>query len=97
MITEWEVRTTRKEPSCKLTDEEKWKCVAIWLNRLYIASIKEEAPEIPCGECPLYFGKCGKDVPPPENFKVIEQFTGEGTIVSPLINQRTVPMWTSSV
>lgn len=69
-----------------LTEKEKWECTAKWLNALYIAFCKNEEVEIPCAACPYHMEKCGENVPPPANFKVMEKHTGDGTIVSCLFD-----------
>lgn len=69
-----------------LTENEKMECTVKWLNALYRAWFKKEEVKLPCAEC-RHFGKeCSKNDPPQENFKVLEQFTGEGTVISPLID-----------
>lgn len=68
-----------------LSDEDKMKCTIRWLNTLYTAWVKEERAAIPCGKCKHYPKECNENVPTPTNFKILEQFAGEGTVVSTLI------------
>lgn len=69
-----------------LTEKEQIECTVKWLNALYGAWIKKEEVKIPCAEC-RHFGKeCSKNDPPQANFKVLEQYTGEGSVISFLIN-----------
>lgn len=68
-----------------LTDDERMKCTVKWLNNLYTAYVNEKKLKHPCEECRL-FEECGRNTPPQANFKVLEQFTSEGTVVSACIN-----------
>lgn len=68
-----------------LTDDERMKCTVKWLNNLYTAYVNEQKLKHPCEGCRL-FEECGRNTPPQANFKVLEQFTGEGTVVSACIN-----------
>lgn len=64
-----------------LTEKQKWECVARWLNRACEEVTSPLKVDVcPCGSCPEFHGNC--DCPPQVNFKVIEQFTGDGTVVN---------------
>lgn len=67
-----------------LNDREKMNCAVRWLNSLYRAFAEESELEVPCERCRYFPPGCG--VMPPVNFKVLEQFTGEGTVISPLLH-----------
>lgn len=72
----------------QLSDVQKFKCATRWLNALYIAFSDGLEAEIPCERCPHYMKECGCTVPPQDNFKVLEKITGDGTVVSHLVDQR---------
>lgn len=69
------------DPALELTEMEKWECTARWLNACY-RSFPRQIEYDPCERCPIYEKKCHLQWNLPQvNFKVIEQFTGPGTIV----------------
>lgn len=89
-LAQWrDVLKRTAEGETQLSDLQKFKCIARWLNALYIAFSNGSAAEVPCRKCPHYMKECGCNVPPQDNFKVLEQITGDGTVVSHLIDQRT--------
>jgi len=71
----------------ELTEKEKWECIVRWVNQAYRYScFPEDYPEIePCSKCPLMWKKCPQDLPQ-RFFKVLEKYTGEGTVVGETIS-----------
>lgn len=67
-----------------LTEQEKWQCVARWLDSLFIAHIHNERLAFdPCMTCPLWWEKCSKNENhmPQTHFMVLEQHSGTGSII----------------
>jgi hypothetical protein len=68
----------------ELTEKEKLECAVKWLNRLWYGFVLEEPPKMACDDCSLWLVKCKRKkhnvMPCLEHFKVLEQFTGEGTV-----------------
>ncbi len=81
----------------QITEKQAWECTARWLNSMYIAYSRDEKVDIPCARCPYFVDTCRvanldatplKEMLCPQDFfKIIERFTGEGTIVSPFLEQ----------
>lgn len=73
-----------------MNESIKWECVARWLNKLYDNFREKKITDVwACETCPYFSKECNEVVAPPENFEIIEQFTGEGTIIGSNSNYRT--------
>ena len=71
-----------------LTEQEKWECTVRWLNACYRHFVfPNDYSGDPCPDCPLQFRKCFRCDHKTgiqyisDNFRVLEQFTGDGTVV----------------
>lgn len=84
------------------TDKDKWLCTVRWLNAMYLAfwnhELISDGENFPCADCPnqsrcptLYVtDNLADDFCICEHFKILEQFTGPGTVVGPLFPK---PKW----
>lgn len=78
-----------KSSKIEKNDTMKWYCVARWINRMYDNFREERKTErMACDDCLYFLNGCGSNVTPPENFEIIERFTGKGTVIGLNSNYR---------